>query len=91
MNRHQVDSVVHVQRNTLAPHAVVNLMTVINQNARMDIALMVLELIRIKNHSLVIVTLDLSCLRTGHHAKDGIFTDSRIECSGIGGRFVKIL
>ena len=91
MNRHQVGSVVLVPRNTLAPHAAVNSMTVTNQNARMAIALMALELIKIKNLFHVTVILDLSCLRTEHHAKDGIFTDNRIECSGIGGRFMKIL
>ena len=72
MNRHLVGSVVLVPQNTLAPHAAVNSMIVTNQNARMDIALMGLELIRIKNHFPVTVTLDLSYLRTEHHAKDGI-------------------
>ena len=94
MNRHQVGSVVLVPRNTLAPHAAVDSTTVTNQNARMDIALMALELIKIKNHFLVTVTLDLSYLRTGHHVKDGnsrFSTDGKMnERSGIGGRFVKI-
>ena len=94
MNRHLVDLVVLVPRNTLAPHAAVDSTTVTNQNARMAIALMALELIRIKNLSHVTVTLDLSYLRTGHHVKDGISrfsTDGKMnERSGIGGRFVKI-
>ena len=40
MNHHQVDSVVLVLRNTLAPHVAVSSMTVINQNVKMGIALM---------------------------------------------------
>ena len=94
MNRHQVGSVVLVPRNTLAPHAAVDSTTVTNQNARMAIALMALELIRIKNLFLVTVTLDLSYPRTGHHVKDGISrfsTDGKMnERSGIGRRSVRI-